>query len=147
MSITTLLTDVGLTNAIEINPTPAIAAYSTSMGFRVKISSDNNGPTTINVNGKGAVPVVTAAGVPLKGGELKAGQIHSVHYTGTAFQLAHEPLSYMTSNTMYVDSGNRLWSKAIHPTLIPGVDESYLWMNNKYPTIAFQANSARSIRL
>ena len=83
----------GTANTYVINPSPAISAYGEGQGFVVKINVDNTGASTINVNSKGAKPIVNAKGNPLPAGTLKANSVYSMRYNGTSFILQGEGAS------------------------------------------------------
>jgi hypothetical protein len=58
--------------------------------FKVGAALDNSGAVSLNVDGLGAVAIVKRGGVPLAGGELATGQIYTVRYDGTYYQLDHD---------------------------------------------------------
>lgn len=77
----------GTANTITATFTPAISALVAGMRLVVKISSINTGPATLNVNGLGAKDIVHKDGTTLQPNELVPGQMASVTYDGTNFQL------------------------------------------------------------
>jgi hypothetical protein len=81
--------DVGIANAAvaALNPAPISLAAVNGVLIDIRFSASNTGPTTLNLNGTGAVPIVDEAGRALKGGALTAGGIYSVIYNGTNFRL------------------------------------------------------------
>ncbi|WP_298165139.1 hypothetical protein [Novosphingobium sp.] len=82
--------DSGSANTITIALTPAPTAYSAGLVVEVKMNATNTGATTINVNGLGA-KTVQFNGAALTAGQLVAGQIYSMVYDGTNFQVASPP--------------------------------------------------------
>lgn len=79
--------DSGSANAITISLTPAPAAYVAGLAVEVKVNATNTGATKINVNGLGAKSV-QFNGATLTAGQLVAGQIYSMVYDGTNFQVS-----------------------------------------------------------
>jgi hypothetical protein len=70
-------TDSGSANARVLSPTQStlkdlIAPYRDGMKVRFKAGVANSGGTTVNVSGIGVVPIFTAAGDALIGGEIQA---------------------------------------------------------------------------
>lgn len=78
--------DSGAVNAAIVTLTPAPAAYTAGLVVEVKIGTTNTGATTINVNGLGA-KAIQSNGAALVAGQLVAGQVYSLVYDGTNFQL------------------------------------------------------------
>lgn len=70
-----------------INPTPAITAYATGDVFRFKADVGNTGAASLNVSSKGAVAIKKNVSVALETGDIVAGQVVTVQYDGTNFQL------------------------------------------------------------
>ena len=77
----------GTADALTATLVPAPSAYVAGMVFAVRINSNNTGPATINFNGLGVKPVVRGDGSPLQKDDLVAGQVASLMYDGTAFQV------------------------------------------------------------
>ncbi len=70
-----------------IAPSPAIAAYATGQMFHFTAQTVNTGASTLNVNGKGAKAILKQHDVVLGNGDIEAGQIVTVIYDGTQFQM------------------------------------------------------------
>ena len=81
--------DVGSANAIVASVTPTPTAYRAGMGIRIKIANANTGPTTVNLNGLGAVALTRADGTPLQENDLYVGMIADILHDGDKFQLAN----------------------------------------------------------
>lgn len=81
------LVAAGTANAVTVTLNSSAAAYFTGMYFACKISVDNTGAVTINVNGIGLQAVVNRNGSPMTAGVLQAGGIYEFRYDGTNFQL------------------------------------------------------------
>jgi hypothetical protein len=81
--------DVGTANAYAVTLTPAPAALTPGLVVRFKVGGNNTGPSTLNVNGLGAVSIRRPDGVStLIAGDLVAGVLAEVCYDGANFQLA-----------------------------------------------------------
>ena len=92
------------TYVITLSPAPA--AYVTGMVIDFLPDTDNTGAATINVNGLGAKTInKVSAGVAatLEDGDIKAGFLYSLAYTGTYFVLQNP-----TGNTMSTANSNTL---------------------------------------
>jgi hypothetical protein len=79
--------DTGTTNAMVVTLTPAATSYLKYMGLRCKVANYNTGSTTINVNGLGNKNITRGDGTTLQAGDLQAGEIVTLVYDGTNFQL------------------------------------------------------------
>ncbi len=68
---------------------PAISAYSNGMLILIKVDVGNTGPATVNINGVGAVSIVTGISTALVTGDMLANGVYVLAYnsTGTVFQL------------------------------------------------------------
>lgn len=65
--------DVGSANTYVVNYSPAIQALTNNMVLFFEAKTANNGASTLNVNGLGAIPLVGGAHAALQGGEIVAG--------------------------------------------------------------------------
>lgn len=77
----------GTANAQTLTPTTAIAAYNTGDVFVFKATATNNGATTINISGKGAIAAQSDGGA-MVGGEIQNGKWYTALYDGAAFQVS-----------------------------------------------------------
>lgn len=113
-------TDTGTANAYAIAPLPAITAYGTGQCFWFFAINANTGASTLAVNGLVA-KAIERRGNPLTGTEIGAGDLVSVVYDGTAFQMINALSSEIfeslvvngdltvDTNTLHVDStGNNV---------------------------------------
>lgn len=73
--------NLGLPDIVELTQ------YIKGNRFTFLASMTNTGPTTINVNGVGAVEVFKTGGVPLTAGSIIAGGVYDVYFDGINFQL------------------------------------------------------------
>jgi len=82
--------DVGsTTSAYLATVTPApLSGYPTGMVVNFKPDADNAAAPTLNVNGMGAKAIVKEGSTALAADDMKAGQIVSLIYDGTNFQMA-----------------------------------------------------------
>jgi len=82
--------DTGTANtyAIALIPAPAALTPGMTVGIDAIVAS-NTGASTLNVNGLGALPIQSAGGVALQGGELVAtyGAVLRLNHGGTAWIL------------------------------------------------------------
>jgi hypothetical protein len=79
--------DAGASDAYAITPTPAPSSYVAGMVFNFKANTANTGAATLNVNGLGAKTIKKNVSADLDTGDISAGQIVTVVYDGTNFQL------------------------------------------------------------
>lgn len=88
----TLMTDTGLADVYDVAP-PADnqvpPAYAEGYTVRFTPANDNTGPSTLDVDGLGVVPLVDRYGNPLTGGELRTDTLAVVVYNaaGAHFRL------------------------------------------------------------
>lgn len=73
------------TYAATLNP--AISAYTTNQKIFIKFTNANTGPATLNLNSLGAKNIKKSGSSALASGDIAAGQILSLIYDGTNFQL------------------------------------------------------------
>jgi hypothetical protein len=80
--------DTGAANAYVITPSPAITAYTAGQIFSFKAANTNTTTSTLNVNALGAKTINKLNGATaLAVGDIVAGQIVTVEYDGTVFQM------------------------------------------------------------
>jgi hypothetical protein len=83
--------DTGTVNALIMTLTPPATKYINGMPVRIYTATANTGPTTLDVNDLGPVPVVNLAGAPLQPNDMIAGQIFELCYINGVFQLLRPP--------------------------------------------------------
>lgn len=84
--------DSGAVNAYAVALDPVPAALTPGMFISVgSLQFSNTGPSTLNINGLGALPIQSSGGVALQGGELVAGKgaIFQVNEAATAVNLVY----------------------------------------------------------
>lgn len=79
----------GTANAITATTSASVtlASLAAGMAFNVKVASANTGAVTLNINGFGAIAVTKKGANPLIAGDIAAGEVISVLFDGTRFQL------------------------------------------------------------
>jgi hypothetical protein len=77
----------GTADAIALTPSPALASYVTGEAITFIVASANTGAVTVNVSGLGAKSVTKTGTVAMASGELVAGQLVTLRYDGTRYQL------------------------------------------------------------
>lgn len=88
--------DTGSTNSIIAVFSPVITTLAAGDRIKVKVAATNTGPTTITVNGIAAKSVIRYTGISLLPNDIRAGQVLSLVYDGTAFQvLVNSPLVWI----------------------------------------------------
>ncbi len=75
----------GTSSALVAALSPAPAALIEGMAVRIRIAATNPGPTTLNLNGTGILPIKTMRGNDLKRGDLPVGAIATLIFAGTAW--------------------------------------------------------------
>jgi hypothetical protein len=75
---------------VLLNPVPASTAQLSSIPITLLSQGTNTGPVTLNVNGLGALPIVTTGGVPLAPGVLVTSYPFTVRLIGSAFVMMSE---------------------------------------------------------
>jgi len=125
-------TSGGTANAQTLTLSPAITAYAAGQRFRFIAGFTNTAAATLNVNGVGAINIITqSTGVSLPSNYLSIGAQYEVVYNGTAFVLLGDPAliktggydfinqSSGTANALVLTStGPKLASTAIYRTFI-----------------------------
>jgi hypothetical protein len=79
--------DAGANDAYAITLSPAPAALEAGMLVLFKANTANTGNATLNVNGLGAKNILKNHDQTLSDGDIEAGQIVTVAYDGTQFQM------------------------------------------------------------
>lgn len=75
------------TNSYTLTLSPALTSYAFGQVFDVQFTNANTGASTLNINGLGAVSIVRNGSKVLKSGDILAGQVFSLFYDGTNFQI------------------------------------------------------------
>jgi hypothetical protein len=80
-------TATGSAGAYVVDLSPALGSLTSGVWLSFKANHANPGAVTLNVNGLGAVAVVSPSGQALVGGEIASGQNVWVQYDGTQWQM------------------------------------------------------------
>ncbi|MDH2092269.1 hypothetical protein N5K21_26480 [Rhizobium pusense] len=98
----------GTANALTATLSPVPASLTAGMTVNLLVSTVNTGATTLNLNGLGEKPIVTATGAPLLGGDIPAGSVVSLVYSGTAWILSLTS-AFRGNSTTYATGGTYTW--------------------------------------
>lgn len=102
----------GSANTLTLALTPAPFAYFNGMTFQVLVANANTGATVVNVAGLGNVALVYTSGAPLIGGEMVAGGMALIEYTGSGFQLLNPIIPNIISSVILQGSSVGLTTTA-----------------------------------
>lgn len=89
--------DTGSANAYAIAPSPAITAYTVGQQLSFKATNTNTTTSTLNVNSLGTKTIKRPTGSDLVANDIVSGQIVSVEYDGTNFQMISPSSNTLTS--------------------------------------------------
>jgi len=81
--------DTGEADAYAIALDPALSEYITGMPICFKAANTNTGPSTLNVNGIGAITIKKNVNEALVAGDIAANQLVAVIHDGANFQLVN----------------------------------------------------------
>jgi len=82
-----------------------ITSLTEGLSIKIKFINANTGASTLNINGLGAKEIRKSNGNTLSSGNIKAGQICHLVYTGSVFQLLGEGGEYGTAQPQHVLQG------------------------------------------
>lgn len=89
--------DGGSVNALQINLTPALLAYSAGQLFVVNgLSATNTGAATLQINSLSIIPIASAAGGALVGGEMIIGNTYLFLFNSGSFVLLNSSLALIS---------------------------------------------------
>ena len=80
----------GVNDAYSVQLQPAISQYRVGMPLQIQFHHSNTGAATLNVNDRGAIPLVKIAGdtlTPLQANDLNTVSMYMLLYDGTHFQV------------------------------------------------------------
>ena len=89
-----------------------ITALVEGLSVKIKFQNANTGASTLNINGLGAKEIRKSNGNALSSGNIKAGQICHLVYTGSNFQLLGEGGEYGTAQAGDVLSGKTIGTES-----------------------------------
>lgn len=90
-------TDNGSVNAFEVDLYPPVEEYYAGLTVNFKALTANDGPCTIDLNSLGAVVIKKRFNVDLVAGDILAGQIISLIFDGSVFQMSSSAASVGSS--------------------------------------------------
>lgn len=93
------------TDSYAITLSPAPAGYVTGMVVNFKAGTSNTGGATLNVNGLGALAILKLHDQALITGDIESGQIVTVVYDGTQFQMQSQIAQTPAAGTVTSVSG------------------------------------------
>ena len=125
--------DAGTTDTYAITLSPAPSAYTTGMVVHFKANTINTGICTLNVNALGIITIKKQYNVDLADGDIKAGQLCSVIYDGTNFQLL--------SQTSAAASG----AKTVYKTANETISNSATYQDDNH--LFFTAEAGKTYRI
>jgi len=100
--------DTGTANSYAANLSPAITAPFAGLTVRLKISNTNTGASTFSANGAAAAAIKLPNGADLSGGELVAGMVAQLVYSGTYYQLL--TVANAPTGVVVFASGTTTWT-------------------------------------
>lgn len=80
-------TDTGVADAYEIELTPTVTSLVEGLKVQFKAANTNTGPSTLEVDGLGAIDLKKRNDQDLSSGDIEAGQLVEAMYDGTTFQM------------------------------------------------------------
>lgn len=98
--------DTGSANAMVVSAMPALTSYTPYVVVQAKVAATNTGPATINVNALGAKTITRADGSPLKAADMIAGELVTLLYDGTNFQISGLLTANLPSSGTIIYGGN-----------------------------------------
>lgn len=138
--------DSGTANVVVITINTAFPLLTNYYGFPLSLQkggSANTGPTTLNLNNKGAKAILHPDGTPLLGGELPANGFFIVIYTGTAFHLqsyATQTTFAATSTQMEAAAATNVYAAPGTVGFHPGTVKAFAFYNAKTQTLGAHRN-------
>ena len=106
-------------DAYAVTLTPAITAYTAGLMISFKVGTSNTGAATLNVNALGAKTIKKDKDTDLATNDLVLGQVHTVRYDGTNFQLQSPCYGAVNQNGSAVYAADSGAANAYVVTLSP----------------------------
>jgi hypothetical protein len=103
--------DAEASDTYVITLIPAPAAYYNGMVVNFKANTANTGPATLNVNALGAITIKKHHDQDLETGDIESGQIVTVVYDGTNFQMQSQA-AISTLELLFTDQGDSVYASA-----------------------------------
>ena len=93
------------TDAYVLTLSPALTSYAFGQVFDIKFTNACTGVCTLNINGIGAKNILKNGSLALKSGDILAGQVFSLFYDGTQFQLIGRVSTYWKPPSITLGDG------------------------------------------
>lgn len=110
----TYAADAGANDTYVITLSPVPAAYTTGMLVTFKANTINTGAATINVNSLGAKSITKNGTTALEDGDIKVGQVVTLRYDGTQFQMQGVADKISTANATTLTGGASSDAQTLH---------------------------------
>lgn len=122
--------DAGANDTYAITVTPAISAYAAGQVFQFKANTANTGACSLNVNTKGAITIKKWYNQDLADNDIAAGQIVSVIYDGSNFQMLSPVSNTVDKNTAQTMTNKTLTSPILGGTPVLDATSSIPFYND-----------------
>ncbi len=134
--------DTGIANAYVLNFVSNFTAYADGIAIFWIPSNTNTGPSTINVNGLGPVPIINQDGSPLYLGQLQANQFSLIIYKGAGFNL----IDFGLLPTINTQNANYAFAIGDANNIVAANDGgAYTWTVPTNATVAFPIGTTISL--
>lgn len=118
-AISSYAVDASGSGAYAVALSPVVAAYTPGLRVRFKAGTSNTGAATLNVNGLGAITIKRDKGVDLSDNNIISGQVVTVVYDGTNFQLQSPSYATLSQNGAAIYAADSGAANAYVITLSP----------------------------
>lgn len=118
-SIASYAVDSSGSDAYAVTLAPSVTAYTAGLMVSFKVGTSNTGAATLDVNGLGAQSIKKDKDTTLADNDLVLGQIHTVRYDGTNFQLQSPAYGAINQNGAAVYAADSGVANAYVITLAP----------------------------
>ena len=138
-AIASYAVDSSGSDAYAVTMSPSVTAYTAGLRITFKVGTSNTGAATLNVNALGAKSIVKDKDTTLADNDLVLGQVHTVVYDGTNFQLQSPAYGSINQNGAAIYADDTGAANAYVVTLSP-VPPAYV----KGMVINFKAANANT---
>jgi len=128
-------TSGGTANAQTLTLSPAITAYVAGQRFGFIAGVTNTAATTLNVNGVGAINIITSStGVSIASNYLTSGRPYEVLYNGTSFELLGDPVRIKTGELDYLGQSTGTANALVLTSTGPRIASTAIWKTFLFAT-------------
>ena len=128
-------TSGGTANAQTLTLSPAITAYVAGQTFRFVSGFTNTAATTLNVNGVGAINIITAnTGVSIASNYLTSGRPYEVVYNGSTFELFGDPVRIKTGELDFINQSTGTANALVLTSIGPKITSTAIWKTFLFAT-------------